>query len=325
MLPNALNSIAGVPLGRATPAFVGVSSSPVWEQPLASRIGAVDLGALLAGTPDAPVGDRRSRSRHEPREKFTIPQSALPKPNLDLRVPTGPGGNASDERIGTVFGRVTDAESGAPLPGSVIRLDLLEAVAVTAIANDQGEYSLAVPSVPDDFALSASRLGYAPSASNVQSAAVEKGRLEVNFALRKLSEEVVVTEPAPELHHLGDDVFDGDINSQFQKSSEGNGFETRFDLSDRQIAPYVQQAEVRMLVKGVQRRHGMVINGTLLTKRLSKAPRDGGFGEFVAAIDPALLRVGENTFRILCAPPVGSDFDDFEFVNVQIHLALGVH
>ena len=342
-LPHPLNPITGIPLRRMTPATADASSSPAFEQSLPARIGAVDLAAFSAIAPEAPVSDRRPPSPREARLRPHVPQSALPRPNLDLRVPAGPSNaeeaivatrdprpdrprdGASDEPIGTVFGRVTDAESGAPLPGSLIRLDVLDAAAITAIADDHGEYALVVPSVPDDFALSASMPEYAPSASNVRSAAVEKGRLEVNFALRKLSEEVVVTEAAPELHHLGDDVFDGDINSQFQKSSEGNGFETRFDLSDRQIAPFVQRAEVRMLVKGVQRRHGMVINGTLLAKRLSKAPRDGGFGEFAAAIDPALLRAGENTFRLLCAPPVGSDFDDFEFVNVQIHLVLGAH
>lgn len=343
-LPRAVDAAAASNFRPATRAEVPSASSPVeFRSSLPSGIGAVAFDATPTVVPERPVGDRGS---HAQRGRGALPKpapSALPMLALDLRAlqssqdarsaasaaldlrPDPPDNATSDAPIGTIVGTVTDAGSGATLPGSVIRLEILDAHALTATANERGEYTLVVPSMPDDFALSASMIGYAPSAANVRSSAVEKGRLEVNFSLHKLSEEVVVTEADPELHHLGDDVFDGDINSQFQKSSEGTGFETRFDLSERQISPYVGQAEVRMLVKGVQRRHGLVINGTLLEKRLSKAPRDGGFGEFIAPIDPALLRIGENTFRILCAPPVDSDYDDFEFVNVQIHLVLGVH
>ena len=73
------------------------------------------------------------------------------------------------------------------------------------------------------------------------------------------------------------------------------------------------------MVKGVQRAHSLFINGTLLDTKLDDAPDDGSFGEFRARFDLQLLRPGTNTVDLV-AKPSSSDIDDFEFVNVQIHL-----
>ena len=74
-----------------------------------------------------------------------------------------------------------------------------------------------------------------------------------------------------------------------------------------------------MLVKGVQMDHWIRINGNTLRQRLDQSPRDGSFGEFSIPVDPNLFEAGENTFEIL-ASSLGDDVDDFEFVNIQIHL-----
>ena len=56
-----------------------------------------------------------------------------------------------------------------------------------------------------------------------------------------------------------------------------------------------------------------------LERRLDEAPEDGGFGEFIAPFDPAILVAGINSLRIE-ALPSDSDIDDFEFVNIRIYL-----
>ena len=73
------------------------------------------------------------------------------------------------------------------------------------------------------------------------------------------------------------------------------------------------------MAKGVQRSHKLVINGTVLDERLDDAPDDGSFGEFTAEFDPSLLKEGTNHFELI-AKPSDVDIDDFEFVNVRIHL-----
>ncbi len=257
------------------------------------------------------------------------------------------------DAMGTIRGSVTDAETGAPIADAFVRLIVPDAEPVVTRTDTNGDYALFVPDMPDFFALSVSHDGYIPGSNNVNARAVARGPLPVDFDLQRQRDDVIVLEAIPEVHHLGDDRFVGRINSQFQRSSEGARFETTFDLArfpDRhrgagatrraadisrrhtssalnghefpsethQPAP-PERAEVRMLVKGVQRRHRIVINGTTLKERLDDAPSDGSFGEFRASFDPSLLRTGTNTFAVI-AKPSSSDIDDFEFVNIRIEL-----
>ncbi|MCH7840146.1 MAG: hypothetical protein IID38_07920, partial [Planctomycetes bacterium] len=175
------------------------------------------------------------------------------------------------------------------------------------------------PEVPDHFALSASGEGFLPSTADVEAAMLESGALTVDFTLDPIQGNAVAIEAVPDVHHLGDNRFDGRINSQFQKESEGSSFTAEFELLEEQLSPQVTRAELRLWAKGVQRRHRIYINGTELDQKLDDAPSDGGFGEFVARFDVALLRPGTNTLKIEAAPS-RSDIDDFEFVNVQIRL-----
>jgi hypothetical protein len=222
--------------------------------------------------------------------------------------------------IGTIRGAVTDARTGTPIDGADVRLDLADRSPILVTTTPDGAYTLSPPQMPDFFALSASKEGYVPSTANVASATVEGTILTLNFELYPDTEEVIAIEPVPDVHHLGDDNFDGRINSQFQKRSEGSSFTATFDLGPHQVSPHVRLAEVRVLAKGVQRRHKIRINGAVLDKRLADAPEDGSFGEFTATFDASLLTAGTNTFEIIAAPS-SSDIDDFEFVNAQIRLA----
>jgi hypothetical protein len=220
--------------------------------------------------------------------------------------------------IGSIRGTVSDASSGLVLPGAAIRLDLPDRAAVTATTGPDGIYTLATPEVPDFFALSASKEGHVPSSANVSAAMVRGNILYLDFDLMPIDDQSVAVEPVPDVHHLGDNKFDGTINSQFQKESEGSEFAASFELTRGQLGPHDGSAEVRLLAKGVQRAHKIRINGTVLDQRLDDAPEDGSFGEFSARFDLGILREGTNTFEII-AKPSTSDIDDFEFVNVQIH------
>ncbi len=224
------------------------------------------------------------------------------------------------DAIGTIRGVVTAADGGRPLPGATVRLDLPDREPVSVTTEADGTYMLGAPQVPEFFALSASLEGYVPKSVNVEREELLGRTLEVNFALEPASSAVLVTEAVPDVHHLGDNRFDGTINSQFQKRSEGSSFSVEFQLSEDQLPPRFNRAEVRLLAKGVQRNHRIVINGETLRKRLNEAPDDGSFGEFAAPFPPSILVGGANTLEIIAAPS-DSDIDDFEFVNVQIHLA----
>ncbi len=221
--------------------------------------------------------------------------------------------------IGSIQGSVSDALTELALPGAIIRLDLPDRQPVSVTSGPDGNYTLPTPEVPDFFALSASMEDYIPSSANVAAAMVRGNTLFLDFALTPVGDQSVAVEPIPDVHHLGDDRYDGTINSQFQKRSEGSEFAATFELQADQLGPHVHSAEVRLLAKGVQRDHKIRINGTVLETRLDDAPEDGSFGQFSASFDPAVLQGGTNTIEII-AKPSSTDIDDFEFVNVQIHL-----
>jgi hypothetical protein len=143
--------------------------------------------------------------------------------------------------------------------------------------------------------------------------------LNVDFSLQKIGRDVLVLEEQPEVHHLGDNAFSGQINSQFQKQAEGDRYEMSFDLDAAQLPANAARAEIVLMAKGVQRRHSLKVNGRLLDQRLEEAPEDGGFGEFSAPFDITWLQPGDNKIEIIAAPS-DSDIDDFEFVNVRVRL-----
>jgi hypothetical protein len=139
-----------------------------------------------------------------------------------------------------------------------------------------------------------------------------------NFLLDPLSEQLISIEENPEVHHVGNDRFEGAINSQFQRRSEGVTWTATFQLNETQATGF-RDAELILLCKGVQAANIITINGRRISQRLSSAPSDGSYGEFTIPIEVRLLRAGENEITIESSDSLG-DLDDFEFVNVRIHL-----
>ncbi len=224
-----------------------------------------------------------------------------------------------DEIIGMLRGQVSDANTGKPLSGAKVRLTLPFVGAIVVVADGRGRYSMNVPDVPEFFAVSATLDGYVPETKSVSRDRVEGRKLRVNFELSPQNRSTLVMEAIPDVHHLGDNRFEGRINSQFQKESEGDRYLATFTLDSGQLSSDLSEGEVVLLAKGVQRSHRIVINGETLDDRLDDAPSDGSFGEFVAWFDVSILREGENTLEII-AKPSRSDIDDFEFVNVRVRL-----
>lgn len=222
--------------------------------------------------------------------------------------------------VGGLRGRVTDAVTGEPIIGAMVRLDLEGDAPPTAESNADGEYKLSVPRVPDFIALTASHEGYTPAARNVPGERLFGGAsLQVDFKLRKVEADLIALEAEPEVHHLGNDKFEGAINSQFQKRSEGAAWRTSFEIPVGRIPAPGSMIELTFLAKGVQCPLRIWINDTELEDRPDRSPRDGSFAELRARFDSGLVLEGTNSFEIRSTNCTG-DLDDFEFVNVQIRL-----
>lgn len=220
-----------------------------------------------------------------------------------------------------IVGAVTDATTGAPINGARVRVDR-EGPELVATTDSHGRYALPVPpDAPEHFALSAERAGYVPASVNIRAAAADAG-LAQDFALAPQTSATIVIEAAPEVHHLGNDRFQGRVNSRFQKASEGRRFRAAFELDDHHVARLTNAASapwLRMMTRGVQCPHELRVNGVRLATPLGESPEDGSFGEFAAVLPAALLRPGENEISITAVSCRG-DLDDFEFVNLRIEL-----
>lgn len=286
--------------------------------PGASVVSTLQVGGLSA-SPSSPVGIPSS-----PVALSATPDAAVALP-VEIEAPIEAAGVPSPPSVfGWLEGRVIDGETGRSLADAMIRIDVSGQAALEVVSDWSGRYKVELPALPDNFAVSASRSGYLPRSRNVEASSVRGRTRKVNFRLQRETEKVLALEDSPEVHHLGNDAFEGAINSQFQRESEGVAFVTTFDLSAEQLAGLVQPAELELMAKGVQCPHKIRINGRLLDARLDQSPPDGSFGIFATPLTTDLLRAGENTLEIRAVSCRG-DLDDFEFINIQLKLFANPH
>ncbi len=240
-------------------------------------------------------------------------------PLYSIERPRAEAGSA-DHAVGTIRGLASDDETGEPLGGVSIRLDLPDQPALEAVTGTDGRYIMFVPEVPEFFAVSASRSGYLPDAVNVPRSRLRGGTLAQDFRLRPPDARVIALVAVPEVHHLGNNRFEGRINSQFQKEAEGGSYTATFEVAAEQFPDNLRRrVKLTLMAKGVQCPHEIRINGRLLDVHLDASPRDGSFGKFTGRFRASLLHEGTNSIQIRAVSCRG-DLDDFEFVNVQFEL-----
>lgn len=300
------------------------SHSPVMIAPAgggapgSSVVSMTQIGGLSV-SPSLPVGIPSSSVMLS-----ATPDAAVALP-VEIEAPVEAADVPSPPSVfGWLEGRVIDGETGRSLADAMIRIDVSGQAALEVVSDWSGRFKVELPALPDNFAVSASKSGYLPRSRNVEASSVRGRTRKVNFRLQRETEKVLALEDSPEVHHLGNDAFEGAINSQFQRESEGVAFVTTFDLSADQLAGMVQSAELELMAKGVQCPHKIRINGRLLDSRLDQSPPDGSFGVFTTPLTTDLLRAGENTLEIRAVSCRG-DLDDFEFINIQLKLFANPH
>ncbi|GMU37618.1 MAG: PD40 domain-containing protein [Phycisphaerae bacterium] len=244
---------------------------------------------------------------------------SLPQADPSIEIP---GAIAPPEPVGRIQGRVRDAGTGEPLPGATVQLDIVDGPSILTTTDVEGRYEMSLPPMPEHFAMSASLPGYAPSSQNVPARRLRRGVLAVDFALEPLTADVLAMDATPDVHHLGNDMFEGAINSQFQRRAQGESFVAQFVIEAGRLGAAAVEAEISMLAKGVQCPPRIEINGQRLRYSFEESPPDGSFGPFRARFNAAWLAEGVNTIRVRTTACRG-DLDDFEFVNVQVRLVEG--
>ncbi len=274
-------------------------------------------------------------------DAFRLPEgaSSVPVPEVAARPSSPPAGVRNGDPTETsrtkirpvapypkpqriVHGVVKDGETGRPLAGVTVRIDQLQGGPLSGITTEDGQYEIPFNEVPDNTAVTASLPGYLPVSKNLDGSDRRQMSSRLNFTMSSSNDSVIAVEDQPSVHHLGDDRFEGQINSQFQRRSEGTSIVLKFKLLPSFRQPKPIRATATFMAKGVQCSPKVSINGKQLTPASDKSASDGSFSPLQFAIDPSFLRVGENQFEMHAVKCLDlSDLDDFEFVNVQIRLS----
>jgi len=226
----------------------------------------------------------------------------------------------------SVRGKVTNKETGSLEGNAVITIDLTnnagEDVSISTTSSDGAvdsmgnNYTIFLPkylpdtNLPPTVILNCTKSGFMPLATDVSN----PGEWIVDFPLEPIAGECILIDSR--LHHLGDDSYEGSVNSQFQMSAEGSTYSKSFTVEPGQLT--FAKATLLITHRGAQVNNPIKINGTTITV-LNNSFADGSIGIGSITFDKSLLKAGSNTITITSvtgqSPP---DIDDFEFTNLII-------
>ncbi len=228
----------------------------------------------------------------------------------------------------TISGKVTNKETGALEGNAVITIDIINnagkdvSISVTstgtAIDSAGNNYTIFLPAdMPDttpttNIILNCTKSGFIPLAGTVEN---DMGSWLLDFPLEPIAGESILIDSR--LHHLGDNSYEGAINSQFQTSAEGSTYSKSFTVESGQLT--LASARLYSTHRGAQNNNLITINGVTIGY-LNYSPSDGSLGTSYLPFDKSLLKQGTNTITItsITTGGQGGDIDDFEFNNIYI-------
>ena len=225
----------------------------------------------------------------------------------------------ADQVFIKIYGNVVDSK-GNPISESLIALIFRDSKGkdkkyqIRSDANgyyelkmDKNDFSiygesetLMLMAVKDDY-----ELGAFPIKLN------EKNQWNLNIPIKKLTPYEISIISEPLIIHLGDDSYNGSINSNFQSSAIGLSWEHSFTETHTQSE--CSEADVAFQAKGVQWTK-MIFNST--SYEVPESANDGSYSSYKIRVD-ATGSVYD-TVQFVSESPYYGDYDDLEFTNVKV-------
>jgi len=267
--------------------------------------------------PNDPLASRDTDNDGVSDSRDTFPND--PTETTDLNG-DGLGDNANPISGVIISGAVSVSGTGTRVADARVSLELINAgdlnnSVVQATTDASGSFSLVAPRalLPDSFVLVVTKNGYQPNVVIYNNN--DEFAIDTEIELVEKSNDFVLIETQPKVHHVGDDIFIGAQNSQFQRSTEGLSISRTFNVNATQAA--ATRACLRWVAKGIGSSNAILINGRFL----STTPATNTDGSFSAqsisfAISGVLVE-GSNTFEIRSSDE-NINFDDFEFVLIGL-------
>lgn len=215
-----------------------------------------------------------------------------------------------------VYAVTLKTSSSSPVSGATVSIQTREGEYRSATDKD-GEAQIAIP---NEVALPAFVIVTADHSTIMPEGRSLPGAQDSN------TNRTITCEPAPSrilvreaaLHHVGDDHYTGDPNSQLQISTEGVRQSFAFSLSGIPGSmPYI-----RFFARGIQRRTKIQINGVTVN-HLGDSSADGDLSRysFQLTANPAtVFRTGTNVLTVETGYDSSiDDWDDIEFCGLLLY------
>jgi hypothetical protein len=241
------------------------------------------------------------------------------------------GGGSDDsldgEPIYFTEGRVTDSAS-APISGAEVSV-VLDTRKFAATTDGNGIYRLKLPqnfSYPSSFVGVVKKSGYLPNLLYFGSSGGKPTTSSsTSFTLATATDADVVFEKGLFVTHLGDDSFGGSANSQLQVPASGLAWFDKFAYTAAMKSKY-RTLCLSMTARGVQSQssNNDLISvsadgapGTYAVQTLTDTDVAGGYSGLGNCFDVSRFLDGTPVqVQINSGTRNGSDYDDFEFINV---------
>lgn len=215
-----------------------------------------------------------------------------------------------------VYAVTLQTSSSSPVRGAAVSIQTA-AANYGATTDDDGKAQIAIP---NDVVLPAFVIVTADHSSIMPEGRSLPGAQDSNTS------RIIICEPAPSrtlvreaaLHHIGDDHYTGDPNSQLQISTEGVRQSFAFSLSGIPGSmPYI-----RFFARGIQRRTKIQIN-SITVNHLGDSSADGDLSRysFQLTANPAtVFRAGTNVLTLETGYDSSiDDWDDIEFCGLLLY------
>ncbi|MFW1800898.1 PKD domain-containing protein [Acinetobacter nematophilus] len=231
---------------------------------------------------------------------------------------------------GTILAPESSAEKPVSLAGGEVSFNLGSERYVAPV-NQNGQFSLnfggALQNAPTWVAGTYQKEGFVTQTIHIKVNGGTTSTVPLQINAVPLSDaDVAVSSSygAPsDLHHLGDNYYQGSVNSQLQISSQGLTWGAVVAGVDKSLLyKYPAGICVTLDIRGVNAgNHDLVIFEDEAIE-LSPSPSDGSFGRQTHCFTkkPA-THISGSLLKIESHHDGSGDYDDFEFINVKVHFS----
>lgn len=186
----------------------------------------------------------------------------------------------------------------------------------SASTDGQGKCRITIPNsvdLPAYVIVTVDHSSIKPNAFSVSGSSNANGNKTVNCT--NAPSNVLLKEAM--LHHLGDDYYTGDPNSQHQLRTEGLSKSFYFNLSGIPST----MPRLQIFARGIQNPTEIILNG-IATDYLNNSSSNGDLSQYdtqLTANPQTVLRTGSNTLTIKTGLHNSSDWDDIEFCGLLLY------